>query len=567
MNTLLTTTYSIAPKHQAGKPITLNFVIKNVSEGTAHVLKWNTLLEGVRNKCFQIEHDGTETAYKGVFVNRSNPDLADYLTLAAGASVEASVELDDYYMLKDSGVYKLTPMFDICDYIVGCEREALAPRSIAQQKPYQLEKSPLVFEIVGNKTTSSTDVTVVNKCIENVSSFDGDYGPRPAGEPQFLNVEWSLLKKKKIVEAHYGACVYVWGCLQSIRTMDTNEYARQNFTRWFGAAGDVDQVKTILEQVYTALVQGNVVYDLTKPDCKACENAYALCVKGEGPIVICTSFLDLPFCGIDSMVGIIIHELTHRFGCTEDYRYGTVKCLKFAKEDPVLAVWNASSYQYFAEQTLPMSYKFDTAATDGEGKTYITLGSLLISCEFNLDNTTFTVDDGYPVSIAEDWGELPVSFQANLDSMGYFEIAERAPVFKLTKSNEFVEFEGNVVTEPELITDEWVDLPANFQEGFDSLCKLKSLPECYITKGNAFALCDNNTFRNEEVIENKWQKAPEVFRTGFDSMTCLVEFQLLVTKEDQYALFPFALALDDADTGSLFSIMGPPPANREEDGS
>jgi hypothetical protein len=55
--------------------------------------------------------------------------------------------------------------------------------------------------------------------------------------------------------------------------------------------------------------------------------------------------------GTDSQGGTIIHELSHFTvnGGTEDYRYGPEKCLVLAQSDPLTAIMNADSHQYFAE--------------------------------------------------------------------------------------------------------------------------------------------------------------------------------------------------------------------------
>ena len=54
----------------------------------------------------------------------------------------------------------------------------------------------------------------------------------------------------------------------------------------------------------------------------------------------------------DTQPGIVIHELSHKSGVTDDYEYGPWKCKWLANKKPGDAIRNADNYEYFAEVVL-----------------------------------------------------------------------------------------------------------------------------------------------------------------------------------------------------------------------
>lgn len=69
-------------------------------------------------------------------------------------------------------------------------------------------------------------------------------------------------------------------------------------------------------------------------------------------ITLYPKFWTLPFSGMDSKIGTLIHEFSHGRGDTDDHAYGTAKCLNLAISRPDLAIDNADNYEYFAEEQL-----------------------------------------------------------------------------------------------------------------------------------------------------------------------------------------------------------------------
>jgi len=69
-------------------------------------------------------------------------------------------------------------------------------------------------------------------------------------------------------------------------------------------------------------------------------------------IHLCGKFWAAPATsGYDTQFGVMIHEFSHfsSVGATDDHQYGRTSCVNMATHSPSLAVDNADSYEYFAE--------------------------------------------------------------------------------------------------------------------------------------------------------------------------------------------------------------------------
>lgn len=66
-------------------------------------------------------------------------------------------------------------------------------------------------------------------------------------------------------------------------------------------------------------------------------------------IGLCPVFFRRPLHGRDSRLGIIVHEVSHLAGGTQDHAYSPQQAEELAKSDPIKAAGNADSYEYFIE--------------------------------------------------------------------------------------------------------------------------------------------------------------------------------------------------------------------------
>jgi peptidyl-Lys metalloendopeptidase len=68
-------------------------------------------------------------------------------------------------------------------------------------------------------------------------------------------------------------------------------------------------------------------------------------------IYLCDSYWNAPDTGTDSKAGALIHESSHFYvnGGTHDYAYGQIGAGTLTITNPDLAIRNAGSHEYFAE--------------------------------------------------------------------------------------------------------------------------------------------------------------------------------------------------------------------------
>jgi hypothetical protein len=100
---------SIGQPAKAGDPVMVTFSVYNPSSKELKFCKWDTPFEGFRNSIFDIRNSqGEEVRYKGVMVRRVMPPPADaYMAVAAGKTVNGSIDLLEGYDLKEAGKYTI----------------------------------------------------------------------------------------------------------------------------------------------------------------------------------------------------------------------------------------------------------------------------------------------------------------------------------------------------------------------------------------------------------------------------------------------------------------------------
>ncbi|KAF8174093.1 deuterolysin M35 metalloprotease [Pholiota molesta] len=119
---------------------------------------------------------------------------------------------------------------------------------------------------------------------------------------------------------------------------------------WFGAYKDKRHDR--ISSQYSAISSRN--FSSFTYDCSCeMESTFAYVYPHDfGHIYLCGAFWDAPMTGTDSKGGTLIHESSHftaNDGGTVDYAYGQPSCQVLALTDPDIAIVNADSHEYFAE--------------------------------------------------------------------------------------------------------------------------------------------------------------------------------------------------------------------------
>ncbi len=136
------------------------------------------------------------------------------------------------------------------------------------------------------------------------------------------------------------------GCLQ-LREAEISHNDYLLYAMYFGSyrRTEYEHVWWTFGRVLDMVQNERITFDCDPGKCEAGWDAYVLPGWSER-IYLCDSFWNRPLVGSYSMASMIVHELTHEAGDTDDHWYGWMNCLYNAESEA--AVHNAANYMYFA---------------------------------------------------------------------------------------------------------------------------------------------------------------------------------------------------------------------------
>ncbi|HZI15247.1 MAG TPA: protease [Myxococcus sp.] len=109
---------SVPETVKAGTPVTVSFALINPTQRALYVLDWHTPLEGLLNDILQVTRleGGEELSYSGPMFKRGDPAADDYVPVAPGSMVSASIEASLAYDFSKPGRYRIAfrgPLMDV----------------------------------------------------------------------------------------------------------------------------------------------------------------------------------------------------------------------------------------------------------------------------------------------------------------------------------------------------------------------------------------------------------------------------------------------------------------------
>ncbi|KAJ7926973.1 peptidyl-Lys metalloendopeptidase [Mycena leptocephala] len=134
--------------------------------------------------------------------------------------------------------------------------------------------------------------------------------------------------------------------------LTANKVSTPRWATWFGTYSEADHT-TVLNHFTTISAVGFANYTY---ECNSC-TSYDVFAKVNrylfGTIYLCPAFWRAPPIGTDSKAGTLVHESSHFnvVAGTMDYAYSQWNAQELARDDPKLAIANADSHEYFAENT------------------------------------------------------------------------------------------------------------------------------------------------------------------------------------------------------------------------
>ncbi|WP_456386265.1 M35 family metallo-endopeptidase [Desulfolithobacter sp.] len=265
---------------------------------------------------FSVQRDGREVQYFGKLIKRTTPKAEDYLILGPGKSIEADIDLAKLYDFGKTGRYTI--------------RFRLNPTAIPETD------GPLKSFILSN-------------ILEDLVT-----APRPVSRKSKLPAySGCTVTEQYILESALAASQEIARIArQDLADTPVDKRAlAERYLEWFGEyePSRYDTVQEHFNKIDDALSNQQITFV-----CDCTENYFAY-VYPSIPYEIhpCNVFWEVEVTGTDSQAGTIVHETSHFtvVAGTNDFIYGQNGCRRLADNLPNLAINNADSHEYFAENT------------------------------------------------------------------------------------------------------------------------------------------------------------------------------------------------------------------------
>ena len=290
--------------------------------------------------------------YTGRSVKRSEVSAEHYKIIQPGEMISTNVVLNNYYDIGQFGEYSVRFAGDI-HYEQLTHLQSRTKSAISA--PQTLTHLQLISE--------STAVKLTPKLTPRL---------RPP-----LYGSCSALEQEDIVEAANIAEILTETALTDLTSLTAaGRNASPRYDAWFGAYSEsrFNQVVTNFNAIHQAFENETLQFN-----CGCTESGIFAFVFPSLPysITLCPSFWAASPNGQDSKAGTIIHELTHFtvVADTDDHVYGQSGARELAVSNPNMAIDNADSYEYFAENAPPL------LISEAGSNTPITFRSLQLGVE------------------------------------------------------------------------------------------------------------------------------------------------------------------------------------------
>jgi peptidyl-Lys metalloendopeptidase len=315
----------------SGKPVIVNYSLKNGTEDDLYVLKWYTPFEGIAGEIFLVEMNGEPVQYQGILAKRAAPNEDEYILLKPGESTQTEVDISQSYNLNKPGNYAIQYLSpSVSDVATSEKRLAKSQKDLG---PIEISSSPVELEILGPEASSKIDTS----------------NQLEAKAPVYANCSDS---QENIISSSDAAATlstaFAYSHLNNL-TADQRK-TDADYKTWYGAYDDGRYTKVLnnWNTINNTFTNQAVTYNCSQASCQNSWYAYVY-PGGALEVFLCPQFWNAPDTGTDTKFGTIIHEVSHEVAGTKDHAYGVSNCKNLASNDPVKAVENADCYEYFAE--------------------------------------------------------------------------------------------------------------------------------------------------------------------------------------------------------------------------
>jgi peptidyl-Lys metalloendopeptidase len=297
--------------------VVISVTITNTARHPVMLLSWQLPSDELDGPLFRITRDNQKVGYLGPIVKRGAPQSSERIKLDPGASLTYEVELTGAYDLAADGRYAI-------EYASrGKHGDAIS-----------LASDPLYVWLEGRSAKRPAPPPP----------------PPPPGSGISYTGNCSASQQTALQAAVSAATTYAIQANAYLSSTPPSGTLR--YTTWFGTYAP-DRWNTV--QSHFAAEQSAFTTQPLTLDCKCKKsNVYAYVYPTQPyKIYLCGAFWAAPLTGTDSRAGTLIHEMSHFnvVAGTDDWAYGQTAAKALAISDPVKAVDNADSHEYFAENT------------------------------------------------------------------------------------------------------------------------------------------------------------------------------------------------------------------------
>lgn len=329
---------SSAQRHVLGAAVDVEVSI-TASEEDIALLPWGTPFDELENDAFEVIFDGRTLEYDGVRVKRGGLTPEDYIVVPAGETMRQTVDLTQAYPFEHSGRYQLR--LRAHGQIVVGGTSGPTPESA---RDVLMESEAIDIELVGDGPPRETTGRLARQA-DHGTAFE------LLGGADVLSLPWqpraptieggTTAQRAAVMAAHNGAFSLAHSALDLM-------VEPAPVTYWFGSIPPLyETVKRTLTEIVGLLGNITVTYVVGGPLCKT--NIFAYTYYGVPKIWLCAMFFSAGYSGLDSQIGVVIHESSHVISGTNDTCYGPQEAAKLAASEPELAVRNADNYEYYSE--------------------------------------------------------------------------------------------------------------------------------------------------------------------------------------------------------------------------
>ena len=538
------------PSYKTTDKIECQFHLKNNRQQDYSVLKWHTPLEELTSDCLSVTRNGVQIPYDGTVMKRETPGPDEFVLVVAGQTVSRKFDVSKGYEVNRAGTYSLA-VDTYLEYAVGSVKSMNEPGKPAIPIKISHLSSPAVsFKVVGRKASNGTpgqrarSLERENKRIIQVGNSQKRV--ESSNIPLDPVVEGNAAQKAETKEVHRASYHYIKAAISDLQS------SPDRVETWFGTQSS-DFVLEKFKLMERLLRTDTITY---AHDCTS--GPYAYTWKGSREIHFCRAYENSEiFAGYDTKMSTIVHELAHALAYVDDIAYGYSACKTLANSHPNSAAMNADNYNYFVATLFPFNYGFDAMTTLSNGYIYLFKGNMYVRYT---DGSASILDPAYPMLIQGSWGILPDNFAQGFDSFLYIEGNGKAYA---TKGSQYIRYSDESASTvdsgyPLDIATNW-GVSGDFSAGFDSMTQLSN-GKTYVTKGSSYVRYSNNgLYPVDEGYPSEfggnWGSLPENFKSGFDAMTVFPNGKIYVFRGSQYIRYSDNTA-SQVDDGYPLPIKG-----------